>query len=221
MRRVEVVIIGQNEGEYALKMISSIPFDWKAHYVADRCTDNTIDDLSIYPTVDLIDTTDMELGGRQTSFCRNLGLSRCDKDSDVLFLDGDRYPVAGSLRNAIESCETDILCLQVFNDMRTPQSFVKAYGTVNNGFFSCGIFFRREAISAIQQYQNGELFNTDLQQDWGIEDTSLGDLSYHLALSAALSNKVWLRGGFERNKLDSLDVLEKRFRFRENLSVKW
>ncbi len=220
MRRIEVVIIAHNEGEYALKMIGSIP-SWPIHYIADRCTDGTQDCLSIYDKIDLVDTTDMGLTGRQTSFCRNLGLSRCHPDSDVLFLDGDRYPVSGSLLNAIESCETDILCLKVFFDTRRTADFQENYGKMDNGFFSCGIFFRRNAINAIQEYQDGELFNTSLQSEWGIEDTSLGDLAYHLSLTASLSDKVKLRGGFDKTRLDSLDALEKRLRFRENLSVKW
>lgn len=219
-RSIEVVIIAQNEGEYAMKMVCSMPHDWKVHYIADRCTDNTLDDLSICK-VDLVDTTPLNLQGRQTSFCRNLGLSLCKPDSDVLFLDGDRYPVSGSLTEAIESCTTDILCLQVSRDVRDPKTFSENFGKIDNGFFSCGIFFRRSAINSIMQFQKGELFNTSLQSDWGIEDTSLGDLAYHLSLSASLSDKVRLRGGFERTKLDSINVLEKRFKFRENLSVKW
>lgn len=221
MRRVEVVIIAQNEGEYALKMIGSIPFDWRVHYVADRCTDNTVDDLSVYSNIDLIDTTPLDLVGRQTAYCRNLGLSRCEKDSDVLFLDGDRYPVEGSLRTAIEECDTHILCIPLIHDNRDKSKFKEGYGTMNNGFYSCGIFFKREAINAITKFQKGELFNTRLQSDWGIEDTSLGDLCYHLNLSVNLTDKVKLRGHFEKDRLDSLDVLEKRLRYRNNLSVRW
>ena len=220
MANIEVVIIGQNEGRHALKMIGAIPSDWMIHYVADRCTDDTVEMLSRYP-VDIVDTTGLGLQGRQTAFCRNLGLSRCGVESDVLFLDGDRYPVAGSLRGAVESCQTEILCLPLEEDFRTEQSFEKQYGEVNSGFYSCGVFFTRCAIEAVQDMQDGELFNSNLQEYWGIEDTSLGDLCYHLRLSASLSDKVRLRGRFERNTLDDIGVLEKRLRFRENLSVKW
>lgn len=216
----EIVIIAQNEAKHIKRMMDALlPLHWRIHYVADRCKDDTLKLLSRYD-VDVVETP-AELKGRQTSFARNLGLSRCDGASSVLFLDGDRYPVFGDLRSAIRCSCSDVTCLPIEYDFRTRENFTMNYGRVINGFYSCGIHFRREAIDKILAFQNGQLFNEDLQADWGIEDTSLGDVAYHLGFTAELSEMVTLRGAFERSTVDSLDVIEKRLRFRDKLNVLW
>lgn len=217
---INVVIIGQNEGASIDAMLRSIPRDWKIIYVADRCTDGSVQELRALG-VKAIDTTPLDLEGRQTATCRNLGLSLCDKGADVLFLDGDRYPVKGDIRKAYEEMTTDVLCLPVEDDWRTPENFELNYGRVYCGVYSCGMFMRRAAIDAVQRFQHGMLFNEQLQQYWGIEDTSLGDVCYHLGLTAALTNEVILRGGFDRLVVSGLDVIEQRLRFRDRLNVRW
>lgn len=218
---IEVVIIGHNEGKYAEAMRASIPQDWKVTYIADRCTRDELGWIRcFFPNV--IDTSDMMLAGRQTSFCRNLGLSKCDAKSDVLFLDGDRYPVKGSLIDVYENIRTDAVCLPIEEDYRTAENFEMNYGRFFNGFFSCGLLMRRSAIEKVQEFQDGQLFREDMQDVWGIEDTTLGDVCYHLGLTAGLSDRVILRGSFDRNNVDSLDVIERRLIFRNSLSnVRW
>ena len=223
---IEVVIIGQNEGVSVAKMIESIPSEWRIHYVADRCTDDTLEQLSEINNnqhgglIDVVATIGKE--GRQTSYCRNLGLSRCEKDSDVLFLDGDRYTVKGSLAEAIADCEKDLLLFPVAEDFRTPEMFQKAYGYVNNLFYSCGLFAKRKAIREVQVRQDGQFFNEELQGVWGIEDTSLGDLCYSLRLTAKLTDKAVLRGGFEKKEVDEWSTILKRFEYRNKLKyVRW
>ncbi len=222
---IEVVIIAQNEGESLPKMIESIPQDWRIHYVADRCTDNTLEQLVSINNhhggfIDVVATIGKE--GRQTSYCRNLGLSRCEKDSDVLFLDGDRYPVMGTLEEAITDCDKDLLLFPVAEDFRDPEMFERAYGYVNNCFYSCGLFATRKAITAVQVRQDGQFFNEALQGVWGIEDTSLGDLCYDLRLTAKLTDKAVLRGGFDKKEVDDWATILKRFEYRNKLkNVKW
>ena len=81
---------------------------------------------------------------------------------------------------------------------------------------------RRSAIEKVQEFQNGQLFREDMQDVWGIEDTTLGDVCYSLGLTAELTDKVVLRGAFDRNNVDSLDVVERRLTFRNSLpNVKW
>lgn len=217
---INVVIIGHDEGASIDVMLRSLPRDWKIVYVADRCTDGSVQELRALG-VKTVDTTPLGLEGRHTSTCRNLGLSLCDKGADVLFLDGDRYPVNGNLVNAYEKMSTDVLCLPVEDDGRTPENFDVNYGRVFCGVFSCGMIMRRAAIEAVQRFQQGMLFNEQLQQYWGIEDTSLGDVCYHLGLTAALTNEVILRGGFDRFGVSGLDVIEQRLRFRDRLNVRW
>lgn len=218
---VEVVIIGQNEGASLPKMLDSIPQGWRIHYVADRCTDNTLEQLVKRDgIIDVVSTIGRE--GRQTSYCRNLGLSRCEKNSDVLFLDGDRYPVKGSLSDALADCDKDLLLFPVEEDFRTPEMFQRAYGYVNNCFYSCGLFATRKAIREVQIRQDGQFFNEALQGVWGIEDTSLGDLCYDLRLTAKLTDRAVLRGGFDKKEVDDWDTILKRFEYRNKLKyVKW
>lgn len=218
---IEVVIIGHNEGRYAEAMRASIPQDWKVTYIADRCTRDELEWIRcFFPNA--IDTREMSLTGRKTSFCRNLGLSMCDAKSDVLFLDGDRHPVKGSLIDVYENIRTDAVCLPIEEDFRTVENFEMNYGRVFNGFFSCGLFMRRSAIEKVQEFQDGQLFREDMQDVWGIEDTTLGDVCYSLGLTAELSDRVKLRGAFERNHVDSLDVVERRLTFRNSLpNVRW
>lgn len=219
----DVVIIAQNEGFFVERMIKSINPEWKVVYVADRCTDDTIRTLKqieeVRGNLTIIDTTELELKGRHTSTCRNLGLKWCGQENDVLFLDGDRYCVGGSYEDAIADCKTDTLCFPLEYDNRTKEGFDKSYGDVMNGFFSCGLFMRRDAINRVVKWQ-GQLFNTDLQAEWGIEDTSLGDLCYHLQLTSALTDKCVLRGGITEQGITKTARL-KRFMFREPLNVKW
>ena len=213
---MELVIIGHNEGKHIEQMYGRT-FGLKKNWVLDRCTDSSEQKLK-----DLGETylkTDNALVGRQTSYARNLGLKQCNKKSDVLFLDGDRYPIMGDLRD-LEKSETDITLLRLEEDFRNNIETQKRYGTVESGFFSCGIFFRRDAINKIVDFQ-GSLFNVDLQTKWGIEDTSLGDVCYHLGLSVSLNEVIRLRGKFEKIYLDDFDTMRERFRFREKLNVKW
>lgn len=231
MKNIDVVIIGHNEGMYIDSMISCIPSEWRIIYVADRCSDDTIPKLRKYSNVNIIDTSTMDLKGRQTSFCRNLGLFFTNKSHDVLFLDGDRYATSDDIASISDST-TDITLLTLENDGRNNPLFDinAAYGTVYNGFFSCGIFIKRSAIEKIASHElmqrcNGcipQVFPEFLQNDWGIEDTSLGDLCFDIGLSVSIDKNIRLRGGFDKNNVDSLDVIEKRFQFRSKLShVKW
>lgn len=231
MNNIDVVIIGHNEGMHIDNMISCIPSEWHIIYVADRCSDDTIPKLRKYSNVNIIDTSTIDLKGRQTSFCRNLGLFFTNKSHDVLFLDGDRYVTSGNIAS-ISGSTTDITLLTLENDGRNNPLFDinAAYGTVYNGFFSCGIFIKRSAIEKITSHelmQNGngcipQVFPEFLQNDWGIEDTSLGDLCFDIGLSVSIDKNIRLRGRFTKHNVDSLDVIEKRFQFRSKLShVKW
>jgi hypothetical protein len=121
----------------------------------------------------------------------------------------------------LEKSQTDISLLLVDDDFRDEIDFHEWYGRVNNFFYSCGIFLKRSAINAITDFQNGELFATDMQDVWGIEDTYLGDVCYHLGLTAALYKECRLRGGFDKGQLDSIHVLERRLRKRDALTVLW
>jgi len=218
---IEIVIVGQNESGYIEKMYRSLnPYSYRRVWILDRCTDDS--DKQLQELGEYFVKTNNSLNGRQTSHARNLGLSASSKDSDVLFLDGDRFPATGALYK-LDMWDKDIALLMLEDDFRdnTRDFAGERYGRVNNDFYSCGIFIKRHAINKVLEFQSGELFSTEMQNDWGIEDTYLGDVCYHLGLTCDLYKDCRLRGRFDRLNLDSLDVLEKRFKKRERLNVKW
>lgn len=217
---MEIVIIGQNEGKWVDKIINSLSPYGKIHYIADRCSDDTLEKLKKYPYVHVVKTND-KLQGRQTSYCRNLGLAQTFMDSDVLFIDGDRYIVSGNLHD-LKNWTKDIALLKLENDTREDiKNYNDVYGTVNNAFWSCGIFFKRGAIDKILRFQEGTVFNEDIQKDWGIEDTYLGDVCYHLNLTCDFFEDCKLRGGFDKLRLDNISVLGTRLKLRDKLKVRW
>ena len=217
---IDVVIIGQNEGTHVVNMYNSLrQYPYSRFWILDRCTDNS--ESTLRELGEKFITTPTNLVGRQTSFARNLGLSLCDSKNDILFLDGDRYVTHGTLK-PLENAKTDVSLLLLDDDYRDYiMDFDSHYGGVTNFFYSCGIFFKREAINKVLDFQNGELFCTDIQDVWGIEDTYLGDVCYHLGLTTAICKECRLRGSFDKRNLDSIHVLERRFRKRDKLNVLW
>lgn len=212
---MEIVIIGQNEGQYVNNMLDSLKkYNFKRVWILDRCIDNS-KQLLLEKDEYFIETPEY-LQGRQTSFSRNLGLS--NSNDDVLFLDGDRYLINGDL-NQLKNSQYDIELLYLEDDFRDNRS-PSDYGHVINGFYSCGIFFKRKTIDKIIEFQ-GELFNTDIQNVWGIEDTYLGDVCYHLGLTCNYNNTIRLNGKFDRTTLDNMDAIETRFKLRNKLNVLW
>lgn len=215
---MQIVIIGHNEAKSIEAMIESLKqYPFKLIWVLDRCTDDSFNILSKYG--EFIVLTDNKLQGRQTSYSRNLGLSYADKDEDVLFLDGDRFLVSGDLNTLVNS-NFDIELLYLKNDIRNTESY-KEYGKIINGFYSCGVFFKREVINKILNFQGGKLFNEDIQNYWGIEDTYLGDVCYHLGLTCNYNHNIRLSGGFSRLEVESTDIIRKRFELRDKLNVLW
>jgi hypothetical protein len=213
---MQIVIIGRNEGDSIEKMIESTK-GYERIWVADRCNDNTIKKLNKYKENYI--KTPIYLFGRQTSYVRNLGLSKTDGVSNVLFLDGDRFVEKGSLSD-LESTKSDVSLLKVVDDTRDDTPYSEFYGKIHNNFYSCGVFFKRDAINKILHFQKGELFDISVQSMWGIEDTYLGDVCYHLGLTIDYYNGCLLYGGFENKNVGS-DNMILRFSKRQNLNVKW
>lgn len=215
---MKIVIIGQNEGPSIQPMLDSLkPYpQYKRIWVLDRCTDNSKEQL--HATGEFFVETPDWLTGRQTAYSRNLGATIAN--DDVLFLDGDRYIVSGGIEE-LENSATDIQLLRLQNESRNSVSdYQQIYGTVYNGFFSCGLFMKKNAIQKVIRFQ-GELFKLSTQEKWGIEDCYLGDVCYHLKLTADLCKNCFLFGSFSRLSLDNGTVLVDRFKLRDKLNVKW
>lgn len=209
---IEVVIIGQNEYASMEKMLASLsPYGFKRIWVLDRCTDESESFLMEHN--EFYVKTPADLVGRQTSYSRNLGLSFTGKDSDVLFLDGDRYITKGNLFHLDEE-KTDISLLMLERDNRENiKDYSECYGQWINFFFSNGILIRRSAINTILENNNNELFSLDKQNSWGIEDTCLGDLCYHLGLTCDIYRGCRQSGGFTNNEIDR-ESMKKRILYK-------
>ena len=193
---IEIVIIGKNEGMSIKKMRDSlIMYPCNRIWVLDRCTDNS--ELILSELGENYIKTPEKWQGRKTSSARNLGLSMCEPTSDVLFLDGDRFVVEGDL-SQLENWNKDIALLLLENDLREDiLNYNEHYRTIGNKFYSCGVFFKRKAINKLLGYF-GEVFPTELQEYWGIEDLGIGDSSYRLGLTCDIYRKCRLNGGFDR-----------------------
>lgn len=208
---MQIVVITQNQASELEQTLQSIA-DHKPFVVCDRCKDNSIEIASKYGFA--IDTTPLDIHGRCTSTARNIGLSYTA--DDALFLDGDRA-VIGDL-SSIEQTDKDIVLLKLQQDNR-PTDANELYGNYYNGFYSCGVFFRRSAINkVIDRY--GELFPTWIEHVWGLEDITLGDICYDLGLSVEYAKNVLLKGKFERTELDNINDLLLRLQFRKTLKTK-
>lgn len=182
--------------------------------------------LKKYPEVLTIDTTPLNLEGRQISFVKNLGISYTSPTSDILVIDGDRYVVKGDIKGVLENAEKDVTLLTLSKDSRLDHSFdiQKTYGKFWNNFIGCGLFFKREALEKIKSHPvlNGQIYPEELQIYWGIEDGGLGDVCYDLGLTIELRKDINLRGRFERTWYDSPQVLTYRFSFRNKLkNILW
>ena len=223
-----IIIIGQNESISIEPMIESLEKYFSGSrriWVLDRCTDDSEKKLVRYK--EEYHATPSSLSGRQTSFARNYGLKFTDSQSDVIFLDGDRYITSNSSFNKPE-CDISLFTLEeddYRNNMRNLEGaeidyMRDIYGRPVNFFYSCGLFIKRKAINKVLTFQKGELFSTELQDEWGVEDLYLGDVCYHLGLSCEINKNIRLHGRFSNNRT-SINALKKRFILRDRLNVKW
>lgn len=220
---MNIVIIGQNEYKNMPMMLNSLkktfPND-KRIWVLDRSTDES--EKYLEENDEIYIRTPNSWEGRRVSSARNFGLSFTDKDEDVLFLDGDRYIVSGKFDP--KRVKKDILLFLVEKDERDdPKWFThysQIYGHLHNGFYSCGLFMKRSAINKILEFQN-ELFDTSIEQYWGVEDVHLGDVCFHCGLTADINKKMVLFGHFDKDKKIPLDAWRARVKKRLPLNIIW
>ena len=229
---MNIVIIGRNEAATIKPMADELRKQNllnSALWVLDRCSDNS-EKICKKLMVNYITNNNGE--GRMTSFCRNAGyriLSDTMFNEGTLWLDSDRIPVKGDL-NSLADSGTDVTLLKNEIDARDtiPVPYSEIYGTVYNQFFSNGIYIKEEACKKIIQfykehpeYGKSIIFPENVQEFWGIEDTHLGDICYHLGLTCSLNSDIRLKGQFTKFAVDSIDTIEERFKLRDKLNVKW
>ena len=222
-----IVIIGQNESLYIEPMLESLKKffgDSRRIWVLDRCTDNSEKKLKRYKEEYHI--TPSNLIGRQTSFARNYGLMFSNPKADIVFLDGDRFILqSGNLRDWKKDIALFTLEIDYRNNPRHEDGTLvgyneELYGFPVNMFYSCGLYMKRKAIDKVTEFQNGELFSTEVQGQWGTEDLYLGDVCYHLGLSCDIHPDIRLSGRLNENKIPT-GAISYRFRLRSKLNVRW
>ena len=218
---LNIVIIGHNECNSILPMYSSLKKNFpnaRRIWILDRCTDGSKKMLKIlkeeYHTRNYFNNG----FGRKTATNRNYGLSFCDEKADVLFLDGDRYIRRGNVLMLSEN-KNDVILFKTIGDHRV-EDYSSYSGKISNCFYSCGVLFKRKAINRVVEFQ-GELFNTEVEKDWGSEDLYLGDVCHHLRLKIGFFEDCRLNGIFEKHVPDNFGSIKKRFELRSKLNVLW
>lgn len=221
---MNIVIIGHNEFNYMPLMLTSLEKNYpgaKRIWVLDRCTDDSEAYLKFKKETYVCTPSDWK--DRRVSSARNLGLSLTDPNEDVIFLDGDRFFVVGA--NDFDSYGKDILLFKVQKDERDDYKwfteYSQVYGHIHNAFYSCGLFMKRSAINKVLEFQ-GELFDTSIEQYWGVEDVHLGDVCYSLGLTCDFHRTIRLYGQFDNSKKIPQDAWRARIRKRLELdNVIW
>lgn len=219
---VNVVIIGRNEEDSILPMLKSLEKflpDARRIWILDRCSDDSAFILESlkeeYHTLSYFRNG----FGRKTSTSRNYGLSLCDKDADVIFLDGDRYLISGDY-SKLENQENDIVLFKCEKDQRTAKQVDMMQGNLYNLFYSCGFFIKRKAIEKIISFQ-GHFFEPKVEKNWGSEDLYLGDVCFHLRIPYILDESKILHGEIIGKDIDGYSSIRQRFKLRGKLNVYW
>ena len=216
---VDIVIIGHNEGASIKLMLDSLKCFFPCYrriWVLDRCTDNS--EKMLKALGEEYYKTPFWWFGRKTSSARNFGLSKTDNTHDVIFVDGDRHFVSVTNMNTFTN---DIELFTIEDDSRLIlKDYQDVYGTFNNGFYSNGLYMKRSAINKIIEFQ-GELFDTSLQSEWGVEDLSLGDVAHYLNLTCDLRTDIVQKGGYDSNKSPSAKMQIKRLKAAKKKGIKF
>ena len=221
MYNFKTIVISHNQSKY-IKYFEEKLNDIEHLYVIDRPTE--LYDKNINAIYNLNGS------GFLAGYCRDLGASKYNYDGDLLFLDGDKYPVKGDLKE-LENIPGDIVLLPVEKDPRkifkelepntTREYIIKDKINPYNNVFSCGILLRKRFIDYVRKINNdGRIFKQIFDGNFGEEDTFLGDVvSYNYEkekFSIYITNKIILNGNLNGSK-DRLDELLVNFEKRNRL----
>ncbi len=160
---------------------------------------------------------------------RDIGANYFNYDSDILFLDGDKFPIKGNIEN-LDKINGDIILLPILNDKRkifldlpentTKEYFIKDKTNPQNFVYSCGILLRKNFIDYVKNINNdGRIFKEIFDGNFGEEDRFLGDIvSCTGKFKIVITNTIILNGEFNGMKDREESFLEN---FNKRLKLKF
>lgn len=223
---MKIVVISRNQVEYVQPMKAALSIN--PLFVFDRTPNHPID-------VDFIENTQGEgfLAGRM----RDMG-AELFPDEDILFLDGDKIP-QGDIVADIERLKDKYDCITYGIDPELEDRYVRSHmkeidsdgilpSHLNNslltcGCYSCGMWLSAEAIKKLKELNDGRIFHSMFDGNWGDEDNFLGDQLKYLGMRVGYSTHVRLSGEFSKFEGERVLIyaksLEKRLNFLFNNNI--
>lgn len=203
---MKIVVISKDQPEFVDELVST--FDSDYIIVKDRC-------VLDYP-VGYNYITNTTGTGFLAGYCRDLGAK--EFDDDILFLDGDKIPdITEKQLSYVSTIGFECVLLGLgLNDFRKfmtcGEGRIPDYSicSINNEVYSCGIYLSKRAISEVKKLNNGRIFNSEFDGNWGEEDRYLGDQLSYLNIPIGYTSKITLS-----NKITDLSTTKDEIRKNE------
>lgn len=193
--KLAVLIIGQNQNDYIGSMLEKLAgLEADRYWVLDRCTDDSASTLAHLGETNVI--TNQEGSGFLAGKMRDLGLDTILlKEYDaVLFLDGDRIPLAPittkQVKRALAGCDVSLCSLEA--DIRVVRPFKRVHNFKPNQFVTCGFIATTTSLKAVRElfFMEGRCFHKNFDGRYGYEDGFFGKLLFDMGYTIAWNNIV-------------------------------
>lgn len=193
--KLAVLIISQNQNDYVGSMLEKLTgLEADRYWVLDRCTDDSASTLALLGETNVI--TNQEGSGFLAGKMRDIGLDTIlSKEYDaVLFLDGDRIPLAPitakQVRKALTGCDISLCSLEA--DVRVVRPFKRVHNFKPNQFAACGFIATTTSLKAVRElfFMEGRCFHKNFDGRYGYEDWFLGKLLFDMGYTIAWNNIV-------------------------------
>lgn len=176
-------------------------------------------------------------------YARDIGAERID--DDILFLDQDKVPTENP-ENKINELKDKYDCIIFYlkeNDPRLlhtkwegikPTRYIiepekehdyipwTTYAEPRNGVYTAGIWLSKKVLPEIRELNQGRIFNSNFDGNWGEEDRFLGDELAILGYRIGYIRDIRLQYSGVSNSMDKMDEFSinfgKRLQLRKMLS---
>lgn len=209
--KLAVLIIGQNQRASIGAMIEKLnQLNADRFWVLDRCADESEALLSALGEKNIIvnQTGSGFLAGKM----RDLGLDAIlQRQYDaVLFLDGDRIPLAPiRTRDVMKSIRRSAVSLSPLQaDYRASKPFAKIKDFKPKQFISCGFIATTDVLQLIRDlpFMENRCFHKDFDGAYGYEDCYLGKLIADIGVTLTWNN-ITVQGGIVFDDVEKMKVL--------------